>query len=383
MARLGISSVDVALSRIVAEVTSTTIRSTNFISQFPAVWLRDNCPCAQCRDQLSQQKLSQARNLANDVSATIVEENSDQFVITFTPDGHRSTFSRAWLTQQSTIVRPKSGNEIDERLWRAVDLCESTQRSIWSHYRDDDDERLRVLRSIDRRGFAVLHDTPTSEGTVLDVVTTFGFVRETNYGKLFDVRVESEARNLAFTSLAISPHTDNPYRDPVPTMQLLHCLRNSVEGGDSGLVDGFLAASILREEHPRYFEVLSTTPVDFAWSDPTTSLRARRPIIEVDEFSYVRGVRFNNRSMQPLHMEFDALVEFYDAYRRFADIVATPDLEYTFRLAPGDCLIFDNTRLLHSRTAFQETGDGTRHLQGCYSDLDGLASTIAVLERRR
>jgi Gamma-butyrobetaine hydroxylase-like, N-terminal/Taurine catabolism dioxygenase TauD, TfdA family len=27
------------------------------------------------------------------------------------------------------------------------------------------------------------------------------------------------------------PHTDNPYRDPVPTVQLLHCLSTADDGG--------------------------------------------------------------------------------------------------------------------------------------------------------
>src|SRR5207244_3930960 len=49
--------------------------------------------------------------------------------------------------------------------------------------------------------------------------------------------------------------------------------------------------------------------------------------------------------------------------------------------APGDCLIFDNTRLLHARTAFAESGE--RHLQGCYADLDGLSSTLEVLRREQ
>jgi gamma-butyrobetaine dioxygenase len=47
-------------------------------------------------------------------------------------------------------------------------------------------------------------------------------------------------------SREILPHTDNPYRDPVPTVQLLHCLRTSEDGGDTGLVDGFAAAAALR-----------------------------------------------------------------------------------------------------------------------------------------
>ena len=45
------------------------------------------------------------------------------------------------------------------------------------------------------------------------------------------VRVTATPSNLAYTGLPISPHTDNPYRDPVPTVQLLHCLSNAVDGG--------------------------------------------------------------------------------------------------------------------------------------------------------
>ena len=50
-----------------------------------------------------------------------------------------------------------------------------------------------------------------------------------------------------------------------------------------------------------------------------------------------------------------------------------------FRLAPGDCLVFDNTRILHARTGFAAAG--RRHLQGCYADLDGVGSALALLRR--
>jgi hypothetical protein len=72
-------------------------------------------------------------------------------------------------------------------------------------------------------GLVVLHEVPCEPGAVLAVARSLGYVRETNYGRLFDVRSEPAAANLAFTRLPIAPHTDNPYRDPVPTVQLLHC----------------------------------------------------------------------------------------------------------------------------------------------------------------
>jgi len=71
--------------------------------------------------------------------------------------------------------------------------------------------------------------------------------------------------------------------------------------------------------------------------------------------------------------------EFYAAYRMFAAILLRPSGTLRFSLAPGDCVVFDNTRILHSRTGFSAAG--RRHLQGCYADIDGVESTVAVLAR--
>ena len=96
--------------------------------------------------------------------------------------------------------------------------------------------------------FLFLKMCQLTEGQVLKVISELGYTRETNYGALFEVRTEVNPNNLAYTNMGLGSHTDNPYRDPVPTVQLLHCLESSTEGGDSVLVDGFKAATILRQE---------------------------------------------------------------------------------------------------------------------------------------
>ena len=86
--------------------------------------------------------------------------------------------------------------------------------------------------------------------------------------------------------------------------------------------------------------------------------------------------------MRPLRRPYAEVIAFYTAYRRWAELLAQPGRQLNLRLAPGDCLVFDNTRVLHARTAFSlNPGSSERHLQGCYADLDGLASTLAVLSR--
>ena len=138
---------------------------------------------------------------------------------------------------------------------RYTDVAEDTQaRAAW-------------LRDIVAYGFAILTGVPVVSGTVTDVARMFGHVRETNYGSFFDVRSEAEPTNLAYTNRGLPVHTDNPYRDPVPGLQLLHCLANDAPGGDTIVVDGFHAAEILRREAPEAFTLLVKHGVPFHFRD--------------------------------------------------------------------------------------------------------------------
>ncbi len=353
---------------------------------FEPAWLRDNCQCVLCRDPASGQRLTVITEQAPDVTVTGAIESPDGVHVTFGPDGHEAVFTRTWLTGH-TIAEPDARSEDAKRLWSARDFPAGPQATPWQSYLTSDTVRLRCLRELLATGFMLLTGVPAQAGAVLEVAATFGYVRETNYGRLFDVRVEAAPSNLAFTGLPIGPHTDNPYRDPVPTIQLLHCLANAASGGQSGLLDGFRAAAQLRAEDPAAFECLTRTPVTFAYADATADLRANRPMIEVNSVGLIRGVRYNSRSMQPMRPRAGAtpvraaeeMREFYLAYRAFASILVRPYLTVRFELAPGDCVVFDNTRVMHSRTGFAASGE--RHLQGCYADLDGAESTVAVLAR--
>ena len=356
--------------------------------RFPAVWLRDNCPCPDCVAPGTTQKVKDITDMPNGVAITHTVHADDSVTVTFAPDQHRSTFSRSWLAGNA----PGGDSDPDERtedakeLWLAADLDPGPGRfpqASWPRYLGEPAQRIRALEAVLRVGFVLLRGVPAEPGAVLEVAASFGFVRETNYGRLFDVRVEPAPGNLAYTSRAIRPHTDNPYRDPVPTVQLLHCLRAAGQGGETGLVDGFAAAGALRGTDPASFGTLTGTPAPFGYTDKETKLRACQPLIELSPRGRVRGVRFNNRSMGPLRGSYAGITAFYAAYRRWAELLAEPGRQLNLRLAPGDCLVFDNTRVLHARTAFSlSAGSPGRHLQGCYADLDGLASTLAVRKRK-
>jgi gamma-butyrobetaine dioxygenase len=205
-----------------------------------------------------------------------------------------------------------------------------------------------------------------------------GYTRETNYGALFEVRTEVNPNNLAYTNLGLGSHTDNPYRDPVPTVQLLHCLESSTEGGDSILVDGFKAASILRDESKENFLTLTSSWINYRFTDSKTDLRSRVPMIELNDNNEIIKVRYNNRSIDTIKVPKDKMRSFYKAYRHWSEVIERDELKIQFRLSEGDLMLFDNTRVMHARTKFSKTGK--RHLQGAYTDLDGLYSLLNTLE---
>ena len=223
-------------------------------------------------------------------------------------------------------------------------------------------------------------DVGTQPGALHKIVALFGYVRETNYGRHFEVRTEVNPVNLAYTGLGLQAHTDNPYRDPVPTLQVLACLENSATGGENMVVDGFACALRLREENPRWFDLLARHSARFEYAGSAgVRLQSRRPMIELGPEDQLVAIRFNARSIAPVtDVPFDDMEEYYAAYRRFSEIIDDPAQEVTFKLGPGEAFIVDNTRVLHARKGY--SGEGHRWLQGCYADKDGLLSTLAAME---
>jgi len=104
-------------------------------------------------------------------------------------------------------------------------------------------------------------------------------------------------------------------------------------------------------------------------------------MIELNDNNEIVKVRYNNRSIDTINLPANKIRPFYKAYRHWSEIIERDGLKITFRLSEGDLMLFDNTRIMHARTAFSKKGK--RHLQGAYTDLDGLYSQLNVLENRQ
>ncbi|MEV7182465.1 gamma-butyrobetaine hydroxylase-like domain-containing protein [Kitasatospora sp. NPDC093679] len=168
-------------------------------------WLRDNCPCVECRDPGNGQKLFQITDLPADLAVRESAERDGHLTVLWT-DGHRSRYPLAWLAAAAPDGHgPENAGrhpgdhrtEAAKRLWRAADFAAGHPEAHWDAHLADPAERAAVLRAVRHLGFAVLRGVPTTDRQVLAVARTFGHVRVTNYGELFDVRVEPDPNNLA------------------------------------------------------------------------------------------------------------------------------------------------------------------------------------------
>jgi gamma-butyrobetaine dioxygenase len=352
--------------------------------RFHAVWLRDNAWDAETRAAGNGQRLIALRDIPNDIYIEHAEINEQVLQLTFQPENKTICYDIDWLMENAY---DKTGRHKAGWTSEAITPWDSTlQNNIpvakLPTLQTDPNALQNWLAGVRQYGFGKLTDGPIKAGALTSVSDLFGYIRETNYGKYFEVRTEVNPTNLAYTGLGLQAHTDNPYRDPVPTLQILYCLESTAAGGENMVVDGFKCALHLQTENPHGFDLLSRYCARFEYAgEDGVCLRSRRPMIELSPDGELVGIRFNNRSTAAItDVPFEDMEDYYAAYRRLGEIIDDTEMEVTFRLEPGESFIVDNTRVLHARKGY--SGAGSRWLQGCYADKDGLLSTLAAMENK-
>ena len=248
----------------------------------------------------------------------------------------------------------------------------------YENFKNSSDLTINMLNDFHSLGFVIITNLSKEEGTVIDFAESLGPIRATNFGKHFDVISKPNPNDLAYTSLGLSAHADNPYRKPIPGIQLLHCIANEAEGGDSTLVDGLAVANYMKINEKDFFDILTTTDILFRFTDKDVILENWGKLIELDNKNNFKQIRFSGRLDYVPALDPKLLSIFYKARKKLYELCAAKDFVVNFRLDSGMLMMFDNHRLLHGRTKY-DPNSGYRHLQGCYIEHDATEGKLRRL----
>lgn len=365
--------------------------------QLNPFWLRERCQSSDMVDPSTKQPVYNPHDFRSclTMTAASVLPESNELEVSFV-DGHTSNFDLNRLEAElmnfsESPIQVDSYNRPKVKTWSgdtfAVPKYDATE------VMEDQSVRLALITDLLTTGAALVSNVPRESGAVVRFGETLSTLRQTDWGPCFNVRTKPDAeqigsggakKDLAYTPNPIGFHTDNPYRWPTPDFQLLHaidhctcpdaapCAECSVL---NYMVDGYYIAEKLRQEDPNAFELMSTVPVRFEnnGGDGGSALVHVAPHFELGRFSdTLQAIRFSAKSGQYAPpMDPVKAAAFYEARRRFSEMAHDAKHINSMQFQPGDCLVFDNQRILHARSQIMPT-DGERWVQGCYIDRDGL-----------
>ena len=200
------------------------INNGNNKEEIHPFWLRERINNDDALDKGNQQRLFDPNSINTNIDIEKIE-NEDGLLNLFFNDGTN------YKIKEDQILNEYKSQNLDPISIEKVKWDSNFNDFKKFKFEKDIFESKAMhdlLVSFYKYGFVVLTNIPTKDNFIIKFANSIGSVRRTNFGEFFNVRSVPNPNDLAYTSLALSPHTDNPYRKPVPCVQLLHCITNNV-----------------------------------------------------------------------------------------------------------------------------------------------------------
>lgn len=344
--------------------------------RLPYIWLRDNCPSGF--HEHTQERAFDLLSVAIDIEPQTVTLEAG--VLTVDWGDHVSAFDIEWLDAYRPGQTRYDPADIQAQTWDASLGADGVPRANAHIIMENDLALANWMRDTKRFGLSIVEGLDDDPEAGMAVARRIAFLRETNFGKTFQVKSKPNPNNLAYTSDALPLHTDLPNQELPPGFQFLHCLANDAVGGGSIFADGVAIAEDLRSTDPEAFHLLSSVSIPFRFHDQHHDIRRRQCVITLREDRQVSEVCYNAHIADIFDLPSDIMADYYRAYRAFMAKTRDPSFVLSLALRAGEMVVFDNRRALHGREAF-DPSTGYRHLHGCYVDRGDFDSRLRVLSR--
>ncbi|KAI1348368.1 Clavaminate synthase-like protein [Xylaria sp. FL0043] len=344
-------------------------------------WLRDACTCSRCVDPSSGQKRFASTDVPVAPPISRAEVTADGALRVhwendfLDHDTHISEYpSSLWAqgTELPSGVRPKP--------WSRDALIEASPYFAYESFMAGGPEYLRAMTKLRELGIIFLRGMPTSEEAVEDIASKIGIIQETFYGRTWDVISKPEAENVAYTSSFLGLHQDLLYIPNAPRIQILHCLKNTCDGGESLFSDGYRAAFAFVQRYQKMARLLRSRYVTYHYNKGGNIYKHSRPVLSSNRPAvwwsppFQKPVQSDQMTEQGMHR----YVQWRNALIPLKAMLEAQENVYEYKMLSGECVIFDNPRVLHGRRAF-DTASGERWLKGTYVENSSYLSKLNSL----
>ncbi|KAI1135668.1 Clavaminate synthase-like protein [Hypoxylon sp. FL0543] len=352
-------------------------------------WLRNACECSICVDPNSGQKTFSTCDVPTELpikKASITPEGGIEIVWDhdFLSSGeHVSRYPPKIIHPQfwANPSRYNTPKEIKSVLWDKAIFEQDSLPIDYSEWMAGGSGFISGLAQLRAYGLLFLRNVPLTENSVESIANQVGILQETLYGRTWDVRSKPNAENVAYTSSFLGLHQDLLYLDRMPRIQILHCLENTCEGGESMFSDGHRAWNIIKLGPWRFFDLLARRNIHYQYRKNGHYYHTTRPVLGTKgavhwsppfQASYQVSLPMNRAQHSRDYRNW------LEAATQFRHLLEDEHWVYQCKMQPGDCVIFDNQRVLHGRRQF-DTATGTRWLKGAYISSDVYKSKLRTL----
>jgi gamma-butyrobetaine dioxygenase len=169
----------------------------------------------------TRQKLHSSGSISPDIrplSSAITIDHSDTPLLEVQwPGNHKSEFQTEWLQRNdysAEAVSRRRRRDLEPIVWTASALENENIFVSHSNLMDDSNQSESLFRALDilrKYGLLFVKDVPLNDREVEAIATRFGPIRETLYGRSWDVKSVANAKNIAYTSLFLGLHMDLMY----------------------------------------------------------------------------------------------------------------------------------------------------------------------------
>lgn len=361
--------------------------------------LRDSCTCPKCTDPSSGQKNFASTDVPAIIEIKDIRLADNGVGISFRNDierlarggghemvlpwdtvekalGHRNVEKMVYPRQDA--VYPKTGRTF----WDTETIEKRIRRIDYHEFMKGEDAFWQVLLDLTNLGLVFLKNVPHDETSIASITERIANIKSTFYGRTFDVRAKPDAENVAYTSGYLGLHQDLLYLQSPPAVQLLHCMENSCSGGESLFSDGLRAGKLLwLQENRDAIANLADVHVPYHYEKFGYWYKQKRPLLSTTAEGVLASVYWSPPFQDRFPIPSADLRAWLEPAQLFDALINAETAMYQVKMKPGECVLFDNLRVMHGRRAFDASG-GSRWLRGAYIEREDLVSRALHIPER-